>query len=151
MAVDPKGAVRIDGLREEIALHTRRTKQLKDYRVPLRRAQIALFAAIQRNFQKQGSDEGPWEKLKPLTLARKLKTGHSPLILIYSGALKRDWDLPEPEGNTAQVQSKRFYGTYHQTGAGHLPKRRVTPSDAATRALVLKEFKAYTASVLREK
>jgi len=49
-----------------------------------------LRAALRRNFdQRQGSVDGPWAALDPVYLARKVRKGLSPKILIATGAMRR--------------------------------------------------------------
>src|SRR5579862_5450244 len=128
MARDAGGNIRVDGLSQTLDLQETRKARLQDLSGPMKSAGIEVFKEIQRNFANQGSDEGPWAALKPLTLRRKLRAGGSPLILIgapaapadvrrkrkkaagrasgagAAGALMRDWDI-DPSVTSVVVKS----------------------------------------------
>lgn len=144
MAIAPDGGLRVDGIQTSIARMGKRRDLAVAPRKPMLQTVTALFQAIQRNWQDQGSDDGPWAALKPVTARRKAGAGRSPLILIWSGALKRDWDLTVSEdGNQGIVKSRHFYGTYHQLGGKNLPRRRILPTEEGQRDIALRFFRDY--------
>ena len=151
MATDPSGNVRVSGVESVIALNLRRGLALANPRKPMLQAVTALFQAIQDNWANQGSDDGPWAPLAPATLARKQKAGRAGrisggagMILVWSGALKRDWDVTaSADGRTGAVRSRHFYGTYHQLGSGRLPARHILPTSARQNDIVMRFFADY--------
>jgi phage gpG-like protein len=148
MAIAPGGEVRVGGIQAAVTRMEVRTAALKNPRKPMLQTVTGLFQAIQRNWQDQGSDDGPWQALKPKTARRKALAGRSPLILIWSGALKRDWDLTvSPDGTQGVVKSRHFYGTFHELGMGHNPTRHILPAESRRREIALRYFKDYVSTV----
>ena len=112
-------------------------------------AVTAIFQAIARNFQDQGSDDGPWAALAPITAARKEKAGRTAGILIWSGALRDDWEVNVNDtGTVGTVKSSRFYGTFHQLGTIRMPQRRVLPTEERSRDIASRFFEPYVSDVV---
>ena len=77
-----------------------------------------LAASARQSFEREAAPDGtPWKKLSPVTIARRKKSGHTPIKILRSNAdLKRsivaDWDR-----TSAEVGTITKYATTHQFGA----------------------------------
>ena len=111
---------------------------------------------IQKNFEHEGKDamSGGWEPLSARTLlARKrgygdyVKSGN-PKILQNKGTLKARWKHYASE-RTSYIRSMVDYGIYHHKGTGHLPERRIVPTDKQIRPQLRKHYEWFMRNAIR--
>ena len=89
-----------------------------------------ILGWVKRNFKAEGSlnegSEGPWKKLSPATIARRIKG--SSAILQDTGALLNRWDIKATRrGGT--LTSRQNYSDVHEEGLQGIPKRKIFPTD----------------------
>lgn len=123
---------------------SRMTKGLSDRRRVNARATVIVDRWIQKNFQKEGQLAYPgtgWKPLKPSTIAsrRKGKGKGGVKILQDTGHLKGRWKKSWT-ATFAKVQSGVPYSEIHHEGKGHVPERRILPTDAQIRPELMKLF-----------
>ena len=97
---------------------------------------VELDKWVQKNFEEDGKKAYPgkgWEKLDKRTILAKKKgwgqyvSATKPLILRNKGLLKSSWGANYTDRG-ASYFSKRDYGHFHHDGSGHLPERRILPT-----------------------
>jgi len=112
---------------------------------------VVLDRWIQKNFQQQGklahSGRG-WKALAPATIAQRRKKGAGAKILQDTGQLRSRWKH-QWTSKFAKVQSGVPYSEIHHEGLGHIPERRILPTESQIRPEVLKVFGKYIKTVIK--
>lgn len=103
-----------------------------------KKASIALYQWVLRNFQGEGELAGGWEPLAESTIAYKQAHGYSK-ILQNTGALRASF-LPYSDDKIAAVGSPLHYSLYHEEGSASLPQRRMLPDEEATQEIALRIY-----------
>ncbi len=107
-----------------------------------KRAAVFVLGWIQRNFTEQGKRTGGWKALAPSTLLARAKgwgdyiKSTKPTILQNKGKLKNDWALHYSR-TMAVLESNADYSVAHDEGKGHVPKRKITP----TNKMIIKDLR----------
>ncbi len=77
-----------------------------------------LRRALERNFNRQGSVDGRWRALDPAYLARKVRMGLSPQILIATGKMRRAATQSGAAGQYVNISKQRLVFGVDMTHAG---------------------------------
>lgn len=101
-----------------------------------KKASIALYGFVIRNFQQEGGMVGGWLPLSAQAIARKAKKGYR-MMLQNTGALRNSF-MPYSDEKVALVGSALHYSEDHQLGKdGHPPQRRILPNEEEAQARVM--------------
>ncbi len=138
------------------ALQRRMSKMgrgLKDRRKVNARAVVVTDRWIQKNFQQEGALAYPgtgWKPLSPVTIAarRKGKGKGSVKILQDTGQLRSRWKKLWTS-KFAKIQSGVPYSDKHHKGVGHIPERRILPTEAQIRPELMKLFADFIKKVIK--
>lgn len=91
--------------------------------------------AMTQQFATAGAAGGrAWAPLKPEYRAWKIRKGFSPEILIKTGEMRgtlvsRPMDIEDYDKTSAEFGTKDQKASWHQRGAGNLPKREILFAD----------------------
>jgi len=125
-----------------------RLKKLKDRRKVYGRAVVIIDRWIQKNFQQEGKlamGGGGWKSLAAATIEQRRKGKKSRFgtkILQDRGWLRDKWKKTWTARYGA-VQSKMDYSEGHHKGLGHLPERRILPTEKQMMPELTKVFEHF--------
>jgi phage gpG-like protein len=126
----------------------RRVANAVEHREPAnRRASVALYGWIIRNYDAEGGLIGGWAPLAPATVKEKARIGKE-RILVRSGRLRNSL-RSFFDNDQAGVGSDVPYSDVHEEGSGRVPQRKIlTPRDTAL-DIGIKVYDHYIATAIR--
>jgi len=85
---------------------------ISDFRPFWQQVKPVIAAAFARNFEREGAISGPWPPLTPKYLARKLKQGFPPDILVRTAVLKQACtQIGDSAGpNQIMIEQEGYFG-----------------------------------------
>ena len=126
-------------------------KGLKDRRKLNARSVVLVDRWIQKNFQQEGQLAYPgtgWQKLSPVTIASRRKGKGSVKILQDTGQMRSRWKKFWTS-KFAKVQSGVPYSEKHHEGLGHIPERRILPTEAQIKPDLLKLYSNFIKTLIK--
>lgn len=115
---------------------------------PLRLAITQVSKFVSNNFATGGQGAGGWKALSDSRKARKKREGYDGGILVYKGDLRQKWGFIYGR-NRVEYRSFTPYSTVHEFGAGHVPQRKILPTDSQAADIVRQAFDAWAKEITR--
>lgn len=112
-----------------------------------RRASVALYGWIIRDYDQEGGLIGGWAPLAPSTVKRKAAAGKE-RMLVWSGRLRNSF-RSFYDNDVAGAGSDVTYSEFHEEGTSRIPQRSMLPPRDVALDIGIEVYDQYIASSIK--
>lgn len=112
-----------------------------------RRASVALYGWIIRDYDQEGGLIGGWAPLAPATVKEKARIGKEKM-LVRTGRLRNSF-RSFYDNDVAGAGSDVTYSEFHEEGTARIPKRSMLPPRDVALDIGIKVYDHYIASAIK--